>query len=223
MKTLEIGMLLFPRITQLDLTGPFEVLSRLSACRVHLIWKSLDPVTSDSGLGMLPTTTFAACPQLDVVLVPGGPGQIPLMEDQEVLEFLRIQSVGAQYMTSVCTGSLVLGAAGLLRGYRAACHWMSRDLLSEFGAEPVADRIVCDRDRITGGGVTAGIDFALILAARLRSEAEAQAIALQLEYRPAPPFAIDAPELEAMLRARAAGLMELRRTAVERARRALGT
>jgi cyclohexyl-isocyanide hydratase len=159
-----IGLLLFPRLTQLDLTGPFEVFKRMPGATVHLIWKNLDPIRADSGLGLLPTTTMAGCPSLDVICVPGGPGVAEIMEDEDVLAFLREKAATAQYVTSVCTGSLVLGAAGLLKGKRATSHWMSRDLLKSFGAVPVAERVVTDGNVITGGGVTAGIDFGLAIA-----------------------------------------------------------
>lgn len=185
-----IGFLLFPGLTQLDLTGPYEVLARLpgSGDGLHLIWKAREPVTSDSGLTILPTTTFADRPRLDIVCVPGGPGVGALMEDAETLDFLRAAAGEARYVTSVCTGSLVLGAAGLLRGRRAACHWMSRDLLAAFGAEPVAERVVVDGNVVTGGGVTAGIDFALTLVAEIAGAETARKIQLLLEYDPAPPF-----------------------------------
>jgi cyclohexyl-isocyanide hydratase len=146
---LQIGMLLFPQLTQLDLTGPFEVLSRLSETRVLLLWKSLEAVTSETGMSILPTSTFKECPQLDVVFVPGGPGQVALMEDHEVLGFLRDQAREARYVTSVCTGSLVLAAAGLLKGHRAACHWMYRDLLSELDVDVSEERYVVDGNRVT--------------------------------------------------------------------------
>jgi cyclohexyl-isocyanide hydratase len=222
-KPLEIGLLLFPRLTQLDLTGPFEVFSRLSNTRVHLIWKSLDPVKSDSGLSLLPTMTIAACPRLDVICVPGGPGQVPLMDDAETLDFVRRQGLQAKWVTSVCTGSLVVGAAGLLKGYRSACHWMSRNQLSELGAKPVAERIVVDRNRVSGGGVTAGIDFALKLASLLRSEREARMIQLQIEYDPAPPFAGGTPEtsdpdLVSALVQRAEPMLKARKEATLRAK-----
>lgn len=191
--TLRTGLLLFPRLTQLDMTGPFEVFTRIQGNAVHLLWKSLDPVHADSGLGLLPTTTFADCPRLDVICVPGGPGVLALMEDAEVLDFLRRTAETARYVTSVCTGSLVLGAAGLLKGRRAASHWMSRDFLRDFGAEPVAERVVVDGNVITGGGVTAGIDFALMIAAALRGEATAQEIQLSIEYDPEPPFHAGSP------------------------------
>ncbi|NOT54588.1 MAG: DJ-1/PfpI family protein [Deltaproteobacteria bacterium] len=173
-KSLAIGMLVFPRLTQLDLTGPYEAFARIPDAKVHLLWKRVEPVTSDTGLSLLPTMTLAECPPLDVLCVPGGPGQIDLMDDEEVIAFVRKQGLQAQYVTSVCTGSLVLGAAGLLSGYEATTHWMSMDQLELFGAKPVKKRIVRDRNRITGGGVTAGIDFALYLAGVLVGEQTAR-------------------------------------------------
>jgi len=191
---LEIGLLLFPRLTQLDLTGPFEVFSRLPDARVRLLWKTTDPVRADTGLGLLPDTALAECPQLDVVCVPGGPGVAAMMEDAEVLDFLRRQAAGARYVASVCTGALVLGAAGLLRGRRATTHWASHDFLAALGATPVQARVVRDGDLFTGGGVTAGIDFALTIAAEIAGAEVAQAIQLQIEYAPAPPFDAGRPE-----------------------------
>ncbi|MEE3663290.1 DJ-1/PfpI family protein [Brenneria sp. g21c3] len=190
---LTIGLLLFPELTQLDLTGPFEVFARTPGVQTHLIWKNREPVYSDRGLAMLPTTTFADCPLLDVVCVPGGPGQIALMSDEETLCFLRRQAQQARLITSVCTGSLVLGAAGLLQGYRATSHWTSVDQLALLGAIPVHERVVRDGNRITGAGVTSGIDFALTLVAELYGAETAQAIQLQMEYDPAPPFRSGSP------------------------------
>ncbi len=192
--TLTVGLLLFEGGTQLDLTGPHEVFVRMPDTQVLVVAKTRQPVRTDGGLVIVPTTALADCPQLDVVCVPGGPGQVALMDDAEVLDFLRRQAAGTRYVTAVCTGSLVLGAAGLLRGYRAACHWLSRDQLALFGAEPVAERVVIDRNRVTGGGVTAGIDFALTLAAELFGRPVAEAIQLGIEYDPAPPFAAGSPE-----------------------------
>lgn len=192
--TIRIGMLLFPRLTQLDLTGPYEILSKLPGAEIFLAWKSLAPVVADSGLALLPTTTLAQAPQADVLFVPGGGGQIPLMADAEVLAFLRRQAEGARYVTAVCTGSLLMGAAGLLRGYDATTHWAFHDLLGRCGARPVRQRVVIDRNRVTGGGVTAGIDFALRLAAEVAGPEVAQAIQLGLEYDPAPPFDAGTPE-----------------------------
>ena len=157
--TLHIGILLYPDVTQLDATGPAQFLARLPGAKLHMIWKTKDPVPTDAGFSIVPTTTFVDCPELDVICVPGGFGQVALMTDAETLDFLRRQAATARYVTSVCTGSLVLGAAGLLKGYRSACHWAWRDLLTDFGAIPVAERVVRDRNRISGGGVTAGIEF----------------------------------------------------------------
>ena len=185
---MHVVMLLYPRMTQLDLTGPFEVLSRFEELDLHLVWKTADPVADGGGLRILPTTTFADCPQADILFVPGGPGQLALMEDEEALAFLRKQAKNAGYVTSVCTGSLVLAAAGLLTGYRATCHWLSLDQLGHFGALPVAERVVVDRDRVTGAGVTSGIDFALTLAATLFGEERARRAQLSMEYDPKPPF-----------------------------------
>jgi cyclohexyl-isocyanide hydratase len=192
-ETQRFGLLLFPRLTQLDMTGPFEVFSRLPGGKVHLVWKDREPVRSDTGLAMLPDTGFTDCPQLDVLCVPGGPGVAALMEDEEVLAFLRAQAAGARYVTSVCTGALVLAAAGLLKGRRATTHWASHDFLAPLGAVPEQGRVVRDGKFVTGGGVTAGIDFALTLVAEMASPEIAQAIQLQIEYAPAPPFAAGSP------------------------------
>jgi cyclohexyl-isocyanide hydratase len=192
---MNLGLLLFPGLTQLDLTGPFEVLHRIPDATVHLVWKDLAPVTADSGLRILPTTTLADCPPLDVVMIPGGFGQIALMEDPEILDWLRTQAKTAKYMTAVCTGSLLLGGAGLLDGYQATTHWAFTELLAAYGAAHAQGRVVIDRDRITGGGVTAGIDFALVLAAQLAGDDVAKAIQLGLEYNPAPPFDAGHPDV----------------------------
>ncbi|WP_122096930.1 DJ-1/PfpI family protein [Rahnella sp. Larv3_ips] len=188
-----IGLILFPALTQLDLTGPYEVFVRAPNTKVHLIWKNLDLVVSDRGMAIQPTTTFNACPELDVICVPGGPGQINLMEDEEVLSFIRTQSKQAKLVTSVCTGSLVLGAAGLLKGYKATTHWASLDQLALLGAEPVSERVVHDRNRITGAGVTSGIDFALNVVSEMFGSDIAQNIQLHMEYDPAPPFNCGSP------------------------------
>src|ERR1700687_970711 len=160
---LQIGLVIFPRVTQLDLTGPVQVFSSVPGAKVHLIWKRIEPVPSDSVLTLTPTITFADCPQLDVICVPGGLGTDDMINDEEMLDFLRKQAVGARYITSVCTGSLVLGAAGLLQGYRAATHWTAMDFLKGFSATPTNTRVCLVGNRVTGGGVTAGIDFALTL------------------------------------------------------------
>ena len=192
--TLHIGFLLFPHVTQLDLTGPAQVLSRVPGAQVHLVWKTLDPVPTDVGFTINPTDTFDDCPSLDVLCVPGGFGIEALFGDAETLGFLRRQGGQARWVTSVCNGSLVLGAAGLLDGYRSACHWIWRPYLARFGAVPVAQRIVRDRNRISGGGVTAGIDFGLALAAELAGEDAARMIQLALEYDPQPPFDAGSPD-----------------------------
>ncbi|MFP5077607.1 DJ-1/PfpI family protein [Rhizobium sp. YIM 134829] len=190
---MRIGLMLFPKLTQLDLTGPAEVFFRMPGAEVSLLWKTLDPVRADTGLTILPTATFDQCDTLDLICVPGGPGQIELMEDRVVLDFLRRIAPGCRLVTSVCTGSLVLAAAGLLTGYRATSHWASREQLARFGAIPVAERVVRDRNRITGGGVTSGIDFALTVASELLGPERAQAIQLQMEYDPQPPFTSGSP------------------------------
>jgi len=222
-----IGMLLFPRLTQLDLTGPYEVLARLPNTKVLLVAHTLAPVETDRGLTIVPTATFATCPPLDVIVVPGGPGQQGLMDDEVVLDFLRTQARQAQYVTSVCTGSLVLGAAGLLRGRRATCHWAALEHLPLLGAVPVKEKVVVDGNVVTGAGVTSGIDFALALAAILEGERVAREIQLQIEYDPAPPFnsgspATASPETLTAVRARLAGLNEERRAKALRAGKRLG-
>lgn len=189
-----IGLLLFPDITQLDMTGPYEVFTKFPDAEVHLVAKTMEPVTANGGMKIVPTTTLGACPQLDLVCVPGGAGMNPLLNDPDTLDFLRSQAAGAKYVTSVCTGALVLGAAGLLKGKRAATHWMSRDMLKAFGAVPVAERVVKDGNVITGGGVTAGIDFALTVAAEAFGEDLAKSIQLAIEYDPQPPFNAGSPE-----------------------------
>lgn len=192
--SLQIGLLTFPGVQQLDLTAPYEVFVAIPGARVHLVAAELDPVTSATGLILVPTVRMADCPVLDVVCVPGGIGVNALMQDTPTLAFLRRQAETARYLTAVCTGALVLGAAGLLTAKRATTHWAALDLLAAFGAIPVAERVVRDGSLVTGGGVTAGIDFALTLAAELAGPATAQAIQLGLEYAPAPPFACGTPD-----------------------------
>ncbi len=191
--TFHIGFILFPNITQLDMTGPFEVLSRMPGSKVDVIWKRREIVTSDTGLGLSPTATFDEISSLDMVCVPGGPGIGDLLEDEETLAFLRRIAPTARYVTSVCTGALVLGAAGLLKGKKATTHWMSHDLLAPFGAIPVQQRVVQDGNVITGGGVTAGIDFALAIVAAVAGESTAQQVQLAIEYDPEPPFNCGSP------------------------------
>lgn len=191
----EIGLLIYPGMTQLDITSPHQIFAMMPNARVYLLWKTLDAVTSNEGMSILPTTTFDDCPLLDVVCVPGGAmGTVEMMRDMEVLEFLQHQGKTAKYITSVCTGSLILAAAGLLQGYRAACHWAFREFLTMLGVEVGTERVVIDRNRITGGGITAGIDFGLVVASQLCGEETAKMLQLLLEYNPAPPFDTGSPE-----------------------------
>jgi cyclohexyl-isocyanide hydratase len=220
--TLSIGMVLFPGLTQLDLTGPYEVLTRLPDTTVHLVADGRAPVRTEQGLTITPDATFDDVPSLDLLCVPGGPGVDPLMEDTRLLGFLEARARQARVVTSVCTGALLLGAAGLLRGYRATTHWLSLDLLPLFGAIPVEERVVVDRDRLTGGGVTAGIDLALAVAAELFGRAVAEEIQLTIEYDPTPPFRSGSPRtapaavVERVTRARGPRQAE-RRVIAERA------
>jgi cyclohexyl-isocyanide hydratase len=222
----EIGLLVFPNVQQLDLTGPYEVFASWPEARVRLIWKDRAPIVSSTGLRLEPNATFDDCPQLDVVCVPGGVGVNPLLGDEAVLAFLRRQAAGARYVTSVCTGALVLGAAGLIAGKRATTHWASHDLLAAFGAIPTQGRVVRDGALMTGGGVTAGIDFALTLVAALADIEVAQKIQLALEYAPEPPFDAGTPasapaEVVAAMRKVGAKLRAEREGLVETAARAL--
>lgn len=198
---LVIGMLVYPSMFLQDLIGPLTVFESLMNKEIHLLWKTTEPVGNEEGqpkalVPVTPTTAFKDCPvRLDVLFVPGGvPGTLTVMEDPEVLAFLADQGSRARYVTSVCTGSLILGAAGLLKGYRAASYWATREVLRDLGAKPSRQRVVMDRNRITGGGVTAGIDFGLTLIAKLRSPAYAKAVQLYLEYDPQPPFNAGAPD-----------------------------
>jgi cyclohexyl-isocyanide hydratase len=181
-----IGFLLWPGLTQLDMTGPAQVLSRMPGAELHFAWKSRQPIPSDCGLPLMPTTTLADCPRLDILCVPGGSPVAPVMRDEEVLEWLRVQAATAEFVTSVCTGSLILAAAGLLDGYKAGCYWASGHQLPLFGAEFVEQRVVFDRNRITAGGVTSGIDFAFRLIEHKFGTEMAEAVQLALEYDPAP-------------------------------------
>jgi cyclohexyl-isocyanide hydratase len=191
--SLEIGMLLYPGLTLLDLIGPETVFSWFA--NIHLVWKTKDLIRSDTGIGIQPTDTFETCPRaLDVLFVPGGFGQQAIMSDSEVLGFLADRGSRANWVTSVCSGSLLLGAAGLLKGYKATSHWAAREGLRAFGAEPVAARVVVDRNRVTGGGVTAGIDFGLVLLAKLRGDDAAKLTQLAMEYDPEPPFDAGSPK-----------------------------
>jgi cyclohexyl-isocyanide hydratase len=183
-----IGLLVFPMVQQLDFTAPFEVFSSWPQARVDLVWKTTEPLVSSTGLWLRPTVSFKDSPRFDVICVPGGRGVNPLLLDDEVLDFLRVQALTAKFVTSVCTGALVLGAAGLLLGKRATTHWTCIDLLPVFGAIPVYERVVFDGRLATGGGVTAGIDFALAIVGELAGAEAAMAIQLQIEYAPKPPF-----------------------------------
>src|SRR5262249_42013980 len=192
--TLHVGILVFPDVQQLDLTGPYDVFASIPGARVHLIWKDRSPVSSATGLVLTPTMTLAECPALDVLCVPGGRGINALLQDAEVLGFLRTQAARVRYVSSVCTGALVLGAAGLLKGRRATTHWNSHDLLAKFGAVPTHGRVVRDGNLFTAGGVTAGIDFGLTMVAELVGENQAQVIQLGHESAPQPPFNAGTPE-----------------------------
>lgn len=192
--TVRFGLLVFPNVQQLDMTGPYEVFSAVRGAEVLLVWKDRAPVTSSTGLVLTPTATFADCPKLDLLCVPGGAGVNPLMEDPVVLDFLRRQAGEVRYLTSVCTGSLVLGAAGLIDGRKATSHWNARDLLAPLGAIPTPGRTVQDGALITAGGVTSGIDFGLTVVAEMFGAEEAQSIQLAMEYAPAPPFQSGTPD-----------------------------
>ncbi|KVU96643.1 dimethylglycine dehydrogenase [Burkholderia ubonensis] len=220
--TLHIGFLVFPGVQQLDLTGPHDVLASLPDTAAHLVWKTREPVASSSGLALTPGHTFADCPPLDVICIPGGTGITDLLSDRETIDFVRERSAAARYVTSVCTGALLLGAAGLLRGRRATTHWAFHALLEPLGAVPVRERVVRDGNLFTGGGVTAGIDFALTIAAELAGDEEAQAIQLELEYAPAPPFDAGSPDtapagVVTRVRERSAANLARRRQAIEQA------
>jgi cyclohexyl-isocyanide hydratase len=191
---MQIAFLLFPQVTQLDLTGPAQVLSRMPGAEIALVAKTLDPVPTDAGFALLPTATFASAAPPDILCVPGGFGVTGAMEDEATLAWLRHAAAQARWVTSVCTGALVLGAAGLLQGYRATTHWASHEYLAAFGAIPVKQRVVFDRNRVTGGGVTAGIDFGLALVAAIAGEDYARFVQLSLEYDPAPPLDSGSPD-----------------------------
>ncbi len=191
---LNIVFVLFDNVTQLDFTGPLQVLSRLPGAVIHVAHRDMGPITTDATLTLNPTTTFSACPQADVLCIPGGFGVDEAIEDKALMDFVRRQAAGARFVTSVCTGAFVLGAAGLLRGKRATTHWAYHHLLADIGAIPVKARVVRDGNVFTGGGVTAGIDFAFTLAAEIAGTGFAEAIQLGLEYDPSPPFASGSPD-----------------------------
>lgn len=191
----QIGMLLYPGMTALDFVGPQHMFASLMGAKVHHIAKTMAPVASDSQLSILPTVTLARCPRdLDILFVPGGGGgTLAALRDAQILAFLADRGSRARLVTSVCTGSLLLGAAGLLRGYRATSHWATHALLAEVGATPVQARVVHDRNRITGAGVSAGLDLGLAIVGLLRDTAYAQTVQLLAEYAPAPPYDAGTP------------------------------
>jgi cyclohexyl-isocyanide hydratase len=224
--SLRCGFLVFPALTQLDMTAPYEVLAPVPGAELHLVWKQAGPVRSEHGLTLLATTSFADCPALDLLCVPGGPGINPLLTDAGVLRFLRQAAAEACWITSVCTGALLLGAAGLLRGKRATTHWLWLEMLTEFGATPVAARVVTDGNLITAGGVTAGIDFALTVAQSIVGQDMAELIQLAMEYDPEPPFHAGSPdrarpEIVATVRERGRARQSERSAQVARAAAAL--
>ncbi len=192
----QIAFLIYPEFTALDMVGPHYMMTSLMGAKVHIVAKTKEPVKSDTGLVFTPSATFEECPkELDIICVPGGSlGTLAAMQDDATLGFLKDRGGLAKYATSVCTGSLLLGAAGLLQGYKATSHWVTRDMLSIFGAIPTDGRVVTDRNRITGGGVTAGIDFGLSLVGRLRDQQYAEGVQLISEYAPEPPFNAGTPK-----------------------------
>lgn len=190
---MRIGILIFEGMTQLDATAPFEVFARVPGAKVLLVAPRKRLVTAGFGIKFVPDVDFRSCPPLDVLCVPGGSGINALLTDGPALAFVRRQAKRARYVTSVCTGSLLLGAAGLLRGRKAGCHWLSLPLLKEFGAIPSSERVVSDGKFITAGGVTSGIDFALVIAARLAGKGAAKEIQLMIQYDPQPPFRAGSP------------------------------
>jgi cyclohexyl-isocyanide hydratase len=223
MPLFNIGFVIFPDLTQLDFTGPLQVLSRLPQSATHIVAKSAAPVPSDCGLGLVPTHTFANCPPLDLICVPGGSeGVAGIINDRETIEFVRKQAGAAKYVTSVCTGAFVLGVAGLLKGRRATTHWAYTELLPLVGATHEKARVVKDGNVITGGGVTAGIDFGLSVVAEIAGETTARKIQLGIEYDPAPPFDSGhpdkAPTLKSeLLSARYDGFLSMYRKRIEQA------
>ena len=224
---LQIGSLLFEGLDQIDLTGPFEVLSRVPNTTCRLYGLTSAPVRDVKGLRLTPDDELSEAPQLDVLHIPGGPGQEALMENEAVLGWVERQAAGAEIVFSVCTGALICGAAGLLRGRRATTYWAATDLLPHFGATPVEARVVVDGNLVSAAGVTAGIDGALRVAAMLRGEAAAKAIQLYMQYAPEPPFDAGSPEtapadIVASVRGAAAELMGRRKESALAAAKRLG-
>ncbi len=221
-----VNMLLLPRATQLDLTGPYEVLVRLPGARVELVAASLEPVRTERGLAILPTVARERASQADLLVVPGGPAVDDAMVDPAWVSFVASQAAGARWVFGICTGSLLLGAAGVLRGRRAGTHWQSRDLLPRFGAMPSEERMTVDGNLFTAGGVTAGIDMALRVVAEIAGEETARRIQLQIEYDPEPPFRsgtprVASPETVQAIRSASAKGRAARESAVARAAAAL--
>jgi len=224
---LQIGSLLFEGLDQIDLTGPFEVLSRIPNATYRIYGVSADPVRDVKGLRLTPDATLSAAPQLDVLHIPGGPGQEALMDDEAVLGWVRRQAAGATIVFSVCTGALICGAAGLLMGRRATTYWAAAHLLPYFGATPVNERVVVDGNLVCAAGVTSGLDGALRVAAMLRGDRVAEEIQLYMQYAPEPPFNAGTPEtappaVVADVRASAAEIMARREVTAKAVAKRLG-
>ena len=225
-KPYRIAFLIFPGMTQLDFTGPAEVLGLMPDAEIVLVWKSLDPVRSDNGISFLPHATIADDVRYEMICVPGGVACTNLMTDSKVLGWLQLQAETAEYVTSVCTGSLILAAAGLLNGYNAGCHWAWAEHLKKFGANPTRERIVIDRNRITAGGVTAGIDFGFTIVEQRLGRDMAEAFQLGIEYDPKPLSGgtpeTARPEILEMVNASTAARHKDRVAAIEASAAALG-
>lgn len=191
---MKIGFVIFPQVTALDFTGPAQVFSQLPDSQIFLIAKNYDVVETDAGFSVNPTVSIEDSPQMDILCIPGGFGQKAVSDDENFIKFIQQQGANAKFLTSVCSGSLILAKAGLLNGFKATSHWAVRDKLASFDVEVVKQRVVIDRNRVTGGGVTAGIDFALGLIAEFNNEHLAKLIQLGIEYDPAPPFDCGTPE-----------------------------
>lgn len=223
---IQIAMLVYPQMTALDLMGPLQIFAAMGNVKTHFVWKKRDVILADSGLPIQPTKTFDECPDdLTLLFAPGGSlGTVAVLNDDAALDFMAQKGKKAKYVTSVCTGALILGAAGLLKGYKATTHWLAHDQLALFGAEPVKARVVEDRNRITGAGVTAGLDFGLRLAARMQGVPRAKSIQLMMEYDPQPPFQAGSPEGAGKetadgIRRGAAPLLAMIRSAADRTRK----
>ena len=218
---MHFGIIAFQNLTQLDLTAPLEVFSRFPNTKISIIAETLDPIVSEKGFRFLPDTTFETSESVDVIFVPGGPGISDAMENEGLMAFLKKQAQHAQYITSICTGALILASAGLLDGYKATTHWLSLDVLSLFPKVKVLKRrVIVDRNRLTGGGVTAGIDFALILAEKIYGTEVAQNIQLMIEYNPKPPFKAGSPktaplEIVEKIKSERKAIQEKRRLQIE--------